>query len=427
MTALATPSAVGGIGDRALRYLARAVEADGMAPVRSGQAGEAAAGEVAELKLEPGAVLAVPLVMGDQTVEAIGTVTEVIGDRVIGFGHPMLGEGDVQYPMGTGYVHGVVASVNRSIKLGAIVRNVGAIRSDETTGVAGVRGAPVDMVPMRVTVAWPNGQKLQHNFRLLRQRSILSLLAMTELMDSVWDTRRLPQEHTLTYTVEVGFGPVGSYRVENLSSRSDIYEVGSDLSRPLAAMLNNPFGEAKVHSIDVTIRIENGTRAAKLEGVTLDRHRYAPGDRVVATARFRRYRGPRFTRTITLRLPKDLPPGEHTLAVGDWQMAQRALKKRRPRWFDPRNLEQLLVSLQRAAETRTDRLYAHLDLPAAGVTVDTQAIGDAPPTVAAILSEARPLDVTVTSEAVTAEVNMDEVVSGSTEVKVNVVKHPPRP
>ena len=40
-----------------------------------------------DVQLSPGACLVVPLVSGDITIAAIGTVTEVAGDKVYGFGH----------------------------------------------------------------------------------------------------------------------------------------------------------------------------------------------------------------------------------------------------------------------------------------------------------------------------------------------------
>ena len=53
-------------------------------------------------KMEPGSALCVPLLTGDVEMTAVGTCTEVLGDRCFGFGHPFNNEGPVALPLGTG-------------------------------------------------------------------------------------------------------------------------------------------------------------------------------------------------------------------------------------------------------------------------------------------------------------------------------------
>jgi len=100
-----------------------------------GTANQAAGGEQRAAKLVPGAPLAVPLVTGDITMTAIGTVTEVVGDKVYGFGHSFLGYGAIDLPMATGRIHTVVSSVIRSFKLGSAGEIVGALTADESTAI----------------------------------------------------------------------------------------------------------------------------------------------------------------------------------------------------------------------------------------------------------------------------------------------------
>ena len=94
-----------------------------------------------DVKLVPGACLVVPLVTGDIAMEVIGTVTEVEGDKVYGFGHSFLGYGPVDLPMATGQVHTVVPSVRRSFKYASAIEIVGALTTDESTAVLGQMGA----------------------------------------------------------------------------------------------------------------------------------------------------------------------------------------------------------------------------------------------------------------------------------------------
>jgi len=413
---LSTPVMVGGLNERALGYLSGALADRGMTPVQSGPLGAPRAEDVPDIRLEPGAAMVVPLITGDMDASAVGTVTDVLNGHVIGFGHPMFGDGDVSYPLATGYVHTVVASAQRSFKLGGPVQVVGEVTADEVTAIGGGLGRDVSMVPVHLDLTWHDGRVQRFDYEVLRERTMTPVLTVTALMESVWGTRMLPPEHTVHYDVEIDFGTLGTYRATNVSAGGDLYGMISDLTRPLALLLDNPFEPARVEAIRLAVRIESDTKAANLLGATLDRNSYAPGDTVTATAHLRRHRGERFTQVLRVRLPATLEPGRYRLRIGDWRMALDDLRQREPGRFDPRSARQLLSTVQTLADARMDRLWGILHLSGEGLTVDTRAIADVPPTVAGVLAAARPLDVQATGRALITEVPMDLAVSGQTDM-----------
>ncbi|NIP24276.1 MAG: SpoIVB peptidase S55, partial [Phycisphaerae bacterium] len=80
-------------------------------------------------------------------MEIVGTATEVVGDKVYGFGHSYLGYGKINLPMATGQVHTVVSSIARSVKLASAIKTVGALTRDESTAIFGRIGAKPHMLP----------------------------------------------------------------------------------------------------------------------------------------------------------------------------------------------------------------------------------------------------------------------------------------
>jgi len=166
---------------------------------------------------------------------------------------------------------------------------------------------------------------------------------------------------------------------------------------------------------------------ANILGVTLDRNAYAPGETLRAKVTLQKYRGPRFTRTIEVVLPDDLPDGSTTLSVGGSQLALRTQQTVRPRHFDPRNLAELLAAVGTMARWRADKLYAVAGMPGEELVVGTDAMAGVPATIAAAIKAARPLDVSTARRAVTAELPMGLHVGGSAQAKVVVRKSPPRP
>ena len=86
-------------------------QAQGLVPLQAGGVRQADRRRRRCPSSSPARSLAVPLLIGDVDMTAIGTTTEVLGDRVFGFGHPFNNEGPVTLPMGAGEINGVIANL----------------------------------------------------------------------------------------------------------------------------------------------------------------------------------------------------------------------------------------------------------------------------------------------------------------------------
>jgi hypothetical protein len=98
----------------------------------------------------PGSACAVPLIMGDAKLGAIGTVTWVQDDRVLMMGHPFMQRGPVDWPLATAEVLTVFPSRQMSFKIGSIGDIVGTVHHDQRAGLAGSTGPAPAMVPVHV-------------------------------------------------------------------------------------------------------------------------------------------------------------------------------------------------------------------------------------------------------------------------------------
>ena len=125
------------------------------------------------VQLVPGASLCVPLVDGDIQISTCGTVTEVIDDKVYGFGHFLLGQGRVDLPMATGKVHTVVSNLVRSFKVASLVETVGALTTDEADGVIGQIGATAKTIPLTIRIdRYNDAEKRIYNCRLANHKQL---------------------------------------------------------------------------------------------------------------------------------------------------------------------------------------------------------------------------------------------------------------
>ena len=428
MRPLATPVMVGRLARPAMEQLSRAWAERGFVPVQAGGLGQLARAELEGLALAPGSAMAIPMITGDVDITAVGTVTELIGNRVLGFGHALNSSGRVSFPLATGYIHAVVPHNQISFKLGGSVQTVGELTGDEESAVSGTLGGKAAMVPIEIEIAWADSNQ-QQSFRyaVVHDRDMTAMLAGVAALNSLWSQRTLPLEHSLEYDITAEFEKLGTYRAANLSSGADVGEFISDLMRPIAVMHRNPFGAARLTAVKATVRVEPKTRAAEVLAVRPDRNRYHPGQEVTATVTLRRYLGERFTRQVRLRLGEDLPPDQYVLRVGGSDLALEAQRRCHPRLFQPQNLPELLGALNRITGSRADQLVAVVDVPGEDTAVNQDVLAGTPPTVAAMLRAARPVDVTTAGRALVSQEPLDVTVRGHARAELLVEARPAMP
>lgn len=424
---LITPLMVRGMGARTMSDLGELLSPAGLMPVKAGGVNAPQAKEAAGAKLEPGAAIAVPLVTGDSDYSAVGTVTDVLDGRVLAFGHSFYAEGDVEFPMGPAYVHTVVPTLMRSFKLSSQLGITGTLNRDGQTGVAGRIGPKPQMIPMTVNVHWKNDRRKQtYRYKLCRHRYLTASLTRMLMYDAAWGWRELPTHHTVRYSVAVEFEKLGKYSTSNISSGNDVYWALSDLTRPIVALMDNPYGKpAKVTNIGVTITIDSGNINAQLLAFKLDGQTYRPGETLTGKVTLQRFRKPRTTLPVKFKLPADLPEGSYTLQACNWTAATSRLQSEMPHRFDPRNPEQLLASIRRTVQMRGNVLYLRLPVKkGSGLAIRKQELPDLPDSRARIIAQADNLNTRRFSRAVVQKMPTDYVLTGSTSAAFKVVKRP---
>lgn len=423
---LRTPLLVSNVPPEAMGDVRGVLAPLGLVPLASGAIGEADRRAVGDVDLRPGGALAVTLVTGDADWVAVGTVTDVVDGRVLGFGHAFQGDGAVALPMGPGYVHTVVSSLLGSFKLGSTIRINGTIDRDEITGVAGRLGPRPSLVPLRVAVNWTaTGRKQTYTFNLCRHRLLTVAMARLLIQGVARGWHALPPQHTVDYTAEVRFADLPAYRVDNIASGENITELVSDVSRPLVAMLDNPLGPpATLERIDVEMTIRPTSRLAVLRELRLDADTYRPGETVTGEVVFRPFRGRRKAMPVRFELPAELPEGAYTLTAMDYLEALVTQQAQRPHEYAPETPAELFAALQRVVGTRADKLYLHMPLPEGGLALDKRELPSLPASKARVIVRARPLQTHVFRKALLRTVQTRYDIDGAVSASFRVRKRP---
>ncbi len=424
---LSAPLMVSGLGAKALGDLDKRLRPMGLIPVQAGAVGAMDRRNAARAKIEPGGSIAVPLATGDVDMAAVGTVTEVIGNRVLGFGHSFYGTGKTELPMSTAYIHTVVSGLMSAFKLGGSVRPAGALYRDTETAVAGDSRLKARMVPMTVAVTWNDvGRTQKYTYRVCHHHYLTSAIISSLIRASTTDWRDMPRFHTVRYSTDVVFDKLGSFHSENVTSGNGASWASSDTGRPISALLNNPYGPPPtVKRIDVKITIDEGDTLAVINQFKLDGAVFRPGETITGHLLVRRFRKPREKLPITFKLPADLPEGTYTLSAVDFFDEISAQSRESRHRNAPRSPRDMLAALQRVMAPQSSRVYLRMARPrGGGLALGARELPDLPPSRAQIIIDARKLYTFSFTRPLVQTVKTKYVISGSASVSFAVRDEP---
>lgn len=323
-----------------------------LAPLSGSAAGAVppADGEAAADALVPGGSVAALLVDGDLRMAATGTVTDRDGDRLLAFGHSILGLAGMSIPLATSEVITVFPSSYNSFKLSTVGHVVGAFVRDHPAGVAGVIGGHAETIPVELAIT---GEVERHYALRVADLPALfpSLVAISCL--GAWDAATgFADTKSVDLSLRLRFAERPPLTLEQSFDGSGAAAGAvSYVLAVLAFLEQNDLAPAGLRGVEVATRLDGESRAARFVSVRPDRTVVAPGEAVALAIELEQYDGSRSRRTERVVVPAEIPEGRYLLLVGDGASISAAALAAIP--AAPVNLDQvleLLASLRPARE-----------------------------------------------------------------------------
>src|SRR5262245_40157674 len=255
---IATPLAITGIPPDVIARFAPLFQSWGFAPV----AGAAGAAEITDLKkanentLKPGSTIVVPLVRGDYSLAAAGTVTYRDGNRIYAFGHPFLSLGVSEFPMHEGDVVTVMSSTATSFKLSFPTQMVGTMRGDRSTGIYGELGVVPRMIPVEINMKTSRGENRSYKFDMVSDRFLTPILMQMTMIGAINSTERSIGDSTLQIRGRIKLNNQPEISLENRLSVSMNAPLAAAFTtaQPLSVLFNSGFKDLRFEKIvyDIT-------------------------------------------------------------------------------------------------------------------------------------------------------------------------------
>ena len=418
MQPVKTPVYLSGYSTAVVPRLRDQLAAYGLMPVQGGGGED---DSLPEATLEPGAALGVQLVRGDFNMTAIGTLTYVEGDRLIGFGHPLFSSGSTSLPMTTAFIHDVVASQFQSFKIGVAVKAVGTITQDRAAGIGGVIGQEAEMMPTAISIR-SAGRAQHYKMEVIRNRDLGPLLVQAAVVSCLISAEKAQGEVTVRTSLTLKIEGRPDLVIENVyAGARGLGEGVLGVTRPMQLLLQNPFEEVRIEAAFFDLEVAEDVKAARIESIALDRSRFEPGDAIGVEIQLRPYLDKSVSIWTTVVIPKHFRQGTLTLRISSARRHRAQESKRIPGQYRVTSVEGLIRILER--EHRNDVLIVELLADRAGATVGGLEMSSLPPSVVgAMRSVRRSGSVQPVSQSVLAESLVDTkyVLSGHQTVFLSV-------
>lgn len=385
---IATPLAVSGISSDVIARFAPQFQAMGLNPV----VGAAGAAAIEGLKksdgetLKPGSTIVVPLVRGDYSLAAAGTVTHRDSNRIYAFGHPFLSLGVTDMPMNEGEVVTVLPNSAISFKLAAPTAMVGTIRGDRSTGIYGELGVAPKMIPVEINLQTSRGINQSFHFEIVSDRFLSPLLTQITTMATIAASERSIGDATLQLHTRIGLKNQPEIRLENrFSSSANAPLVAAfAVAQPMSLLFNSGFSDLTIEHIVMDVVSKDSRNTGKLERLWINRTEVKRGEKFEIQAFARTENGSDYLERIPVEIPADAPLGQLQIMVGDGAALQAA----EPRTgFTPKSLTQLVHEINRLR--KSDRLYVRLSRSETGAVINNEELPSLPPSILATLGSDR--------------------------------------
>ncbi|MBK8255348.1 MAG: hypothetical protein IPK82_22155 [Polyangiaceae bacterium] len=307
-----TPILLGGVSNTALSIANNLLQPMGLDPVQAGGGGGSKPAADAPTKYVDGGAIGVQLIRGDMSAMGLGTVTRVSGDKLLAFGHPMLNGGIESFPTAIAKVHWILASFQRSFKIGEAVRPMGALVNDRQAAIVVDSTASAPSIPMTFKIEGVDGApKTTWNMDVTHDKFMSPMFVAMAFSNAVETTTSERRDMTWRATSKLKTAKYGTITFEDFGAGDGGPPEMGDfirgrLVRALGSLLNNPWEEVKIDGIESTMSVKFEREVSLLKSVKLLDAEIDAGESARVELTLHPHQGKPYTKVISIPIPAEL-------------------------------------------------------------------------------------------------------------------------
>ncbi|APR83303.1 Hypothetical protein A7982_08652 [Minicystis rosea] len=307
-----TPILLGGISGSSMKIASDLLSPLGLDPLQAGGGGSKTPDPEAPTKYVDGGGIGVELVRGDVSAMGLGTVTRVSGDRLVAFGHPMLGGGIEALPTAIAKVHWILASQNRSFKIGEAARSLGALVNDRQAAIVVDSSVKAPTFPIHLQILGVEGvPKTVWNMEVAHDQFMAPSFTAMAFGSSLEETTAERRDMTWRAVSKLKVAKHGTITVLDFGAGNG-NPVGADefvrgrLAKAIGSILNNPWEPVAIEGIDSTIKVTFEREVLHLRGAKVLDTEVDAGQPVRIRLELQPFQGKPETRVIEVKVPAEM-------------------------------------------------------------------------------------------------------------------------
>jgi hypothetical protein len=315
--------------------------------------------------VRPADAVAIPLIRGDASYSATGTVTHVDGKKVYVFGHPFFNLGTVEFPLHRAEIITVVPSYESSFKLGATLNMVGAVQQDRFSGVLAELGKAPYMIPLKIFL---KNRNRNFNLELVNHPLLTPTLTYISLLNALLAEYQEFGFQTIAVTGKIFIENEDNVVLNDLFSGTAAFDEFSTLIMAINYyLLNNREKSIKIQKMDFEISGRETVKKAQLENVLINKNSYLPEELMDIRMVLKNEKGDSFDEQITIKAPNLKPGSVFYLLVADaGEVTDFDAKAIKTAYF-PSKLSALIRAINNIR--KNNRIYLKIFVPAQGVFI----------------------------------------------------------
>ena len=383
---LQMPVAFAGVPTGVIGYFKQFFDAYHLDPIQGAGGGS----PVESAPIEPGQIVGLEFVRGAFPIFGYGTMTYVEGDQLLGFGHSMFGEGNVNLPISGGYVHFILPSAQRSFKVASPTQPIGTLVQDRQAAIAGTIGSHPSYIPVNANIQTMDGKVHSTPYEVIRHRDFSTLYTLIPLWYIIDGIEIYSGDHSVNVEAKILLKDQPNLTSREIVRRNVYSSSGSPgfqatrALTPLFSLIGNQYEKIDVERIDLDVKMEDKRKTAVIEAIRIDKNRYRPGEKIEVTMRLRPYLEAPIIQTGTITIPEDAPEGLTTLLAISPNLYEGWQQARAPLNYQPTNINQLIKLLQR--EQNNSDIILELFVPKVGMTVQGEEFPELPVSMLSVMS-----------------------------------------
>jgi hypothetical protein len=311
LVAAATPLMLGGMSDRSLAFVSKLFGGLGLEPVQAGGGGSKDDPTAPKHFVDGGGV-GVEMARGDVSFMGLGTVTHVEGNKLCGFGHPMMEAGITALPTAIGRVHWIFASDQHSSKIGEAARSLGTLVQDRQSAIIVDESRVAPVFPLVADIQGaPGAPKKNWKIEIAEERFMSSGLVASVIGSIIDASANERRDVTWRLKSKLSVRGHGSIDLEDFGVATggmpDANDLGhSKIARAVGEVLNNPWEQTRIDGVQTSLILDYSRDLWRLRGVDVIDSVVDAGQAARVRVHLVPFAGPETTKVLEITMPDEL-------------------------------------------------------------------------------------------------------------------------